>query len=165
MDRSIYSNEYIHRDFADVCRLLGETPARALETAAAAAHRRTGEIVSELHADLAGLELARAIAVEILGFEREDEVARLSVRWRPADGHGLYPIMDADLEVYPLAHGSRPLTQLSFIGHYRPPLGILGRAGDALMGRRVAEMVVKHFVEEVAGQIEAALPVVARAAG
>ena len=41
-------------------------------------------------------------------------------------------------------------TQLDFLGRYDPPLGIVGDAMDALVGRRIAEASVHRFIGDVA---------------
>jgi hypothetical protein len=64
--------------------------------------------------------------------------------WKAAEKEGLYPKMDADIEVAALGQG---LTQLSVSARYRPPLGLVGRAIDRTLMHRVAEATVKDFVD------------------
>jgi hypothetical protein len=62
--------------------------------------------------------------------------------------------MEATLAVYPL---SSEETQIDLHGRYRPPLGVLGNAVDALIGHRIAEASVLRFVQDVAARIDAEL--------
>lgn len=158
MERFLSDYAYVHRRFDDVCRLLESYPQRVLEPAASKAAHESRElmrdVVATLHVGMGQFELARDIRVEMEEFDRDDHVARLSFRWEAARGGSLFPTMHADLELYALANEPRPLTQLAFIGHYRPPLRLLGAAGDAMVGRRVAEAAVHHFVKEIRDGIE-----------
>lgn len=62
--------------------------------------------------------------------------------------------MRAELSIYPLTATE---TQLDLSGLYEPPLGILGSAIDAMVGDRIAEASVHHFVSDVAAYLRATL--------
>jgi hypothetical protein len=55
--------------------------------------------------------------------------------------------MSAELSVYPLTSTE---TQLDFLGHYEPPLSVLGGAIDAMVGHRIAEASVHRFIADIA---------------
>jgi hypothetical protein len=55
--------------------------------------------------------------------------------------------MKADLSIYPITATE---TQLDFKGLYEPPLGPLGKAANAMVGHRIAEVSVHRFVSDVA---------------
>lgn len=77
-----------------------------------------------------------------------------AVTWRADSAEALAPVMDADLEIAALpGHGC----QLSFMGTYRPPMSVIGQAGDRLLGHRVAEACVRRFVLDIGEQLEARL--------
>ncbi|HUH07112.1 MAG TPA: hypothetical protein VML96_04810 [Egibacteraceae bacterium] len=79
-----------------------------------------------------------------------DEASLLrSVSWRSAASDRIVPVLKADLELAPLADGC----QLSLMGTYRPPLSVVGGAGDRLHGHRVAEACVRRFVLDVAERL------------
>ena len=61
-----------------------------------------------------------------------------------------------DPSVYPL---SAHETQIDLHGRYRPPLGVVGDAVDALVGHRLAEASVLRFVADSATRINAELGV------
>ncbi len=71
----------------------------------------------------------------------------LPLTWTAAGTPGLFPTLDADLEIAPL--GSRH-TQLSMSARYVPPLGAFGKAVDRAVLHRVAEATLKDFLDRVA---------------
>jgi hypothetical protein len=62
--------------------------------------------------------------------------------------------MEATLSIYAL---SATETQIALDGRYRPPLGALGHALDAMVGHPIAEASVLRFVQDVAARINAEL--------
>jgi hypothetical protein len=66
----------------------------------------------------------------------------------------LFPLMKAEISVYPLTATE---TQLDFSGLYEPPLGPLGKAANAIVGHRIAEVSVHRFVNDVAEYLRQAL--------
>jgi hypothetical protein len=74
-------------------------------------------------------------------------VTRIPIHWQAAQRPGLFPVMDAELAIYPLTATE---TQLDFRGKYEPPLSVLGDAVNAIVGHRLAEASVHRFVAEVA---------------
>ena len=79
---------------------------------------------------------------------------RLQLEWEAARMPRLFPIMKADLSIYPLTATE---TQLDFKGVYEPPLGPLGKAVNAMVGHRIAEVSVHRFVSDVAGYLRKTL--------
>jgi hypothetical protein len=72
------------------------------------------------------------------------------LRWTASGHTGLFPALDADIEVAPLgAHSS----QLAMSARYVPPLGAVGRTIDRALLSRVAEATVKDFLDRVADAI------------
>jgi hypothetical protein len=59
---------------------------------------------------------------------------------------GLFPTLDADLEVAPLGLSS---SQLAISARYAPPLGVVGRMLDRAVLHRVAEATIKDFLDQV----------------
>ena len=70
----------------------------------------------------------------------------LPLRWTPTDAPGLFPALEADLEVAPLPPDR---TQLAMSARYVPPLGPLGKAIDRAILYRVAEATLKDFLDRV----------------
>lgn len=154
MNRHLYECAYLHRRFDHVCRLLESHADRVLEPATEYAAGRADAIVAHLEFDVGGFSVERPAIIEIEEFSHDDHVARLALRWEAVRRSSLFPTMHADLELYALAWRPGPLTQLSFVGRYRPPFAFLGAAADAVAGHRISESVVRHFVKDVAVRIE-----------
>jgi hypothetical protein len=76
----------------------------------------------------------------------------LPMHWEDGSAGGLFPSMDADLEVAPIGPSR---TQLAISARYRPPLGALGRVIDRAVLHRVAEATLKDFVDGVAAALTA----------
>lgn len=62
--------------------------------------------------------------------------------------------MKAELSIYALTATE---TQLDSSGLYEPPLGALGKAANAVVGHRIAEVSVHRFVSDVAEYLRHAL--------
>ncbi|MDX1622145.1 MAG: hypothetical protein R3320_14205 [Nitriliruptorales bacterium] len=157
MQRNLYTYTYVRRPFDDVARLLAEDPSRILQPATERAAGEARTLRSELSVELGRFEVGRDITIEVGEFEPLSMLAvALPLRWEAETAEALFPSMEATLELQALSLRS-PLTQLTLIGSYEPPLGLLGAAGDALLGKRVAEAAVHRFVCDVADRIELAL--------
>ena len=70
----------------------------------------------------------------------------LPLRWTATGATGLFPSLEADLEVAPLAENH---TQLAMSARYVPPLGPIGRVIDRAVLFRVAEATLKDFLDRV----------------
>jgi len=66
----------------------------------------------------------------------------------------LFPLMKAELSIYPLTATE---TQLDFSGVYEPPFGAVGKTMNAILGYRIAEVCVHRFVSDVAAYLRQAL--------
>jgi hypothetical protein len=75
----------------------------------------------------------------------------LPLSWQAVGAtRGLFPTLDADLEIAPLG----PLaTQLAISARYAPPLGVVGRMLDRAVLHRVAEATIKDFLDQVGAAI------------
>ena len=79
----------------------------------------------------------------------------LPMDWRATGPQGLFPHLEADIEVAPLG---AERTHLSISGRYEPPMGALGRMLDRTLLHRVAEATVKDFLDRVGERIQAREP-------
>ena len=98
------------------------------------------------------VRIARTVTIE---FGRPITMAMKTVvplRWTASGASGLFPSLDADLEVAPLSHDR---TQLAIGARYEPPLGAVGRAIDRAVLFRVAEATLKDFLDRVAARMTA----------
>ena len=79
---------------------------------------------------------------------------RLLLEWEAATMPRLFPLMKAELSIYPLTATE---TQLDFSGLYEPPFGAVGKAMNAIVGHRIAEVSVHRFISDVAAYLRKAL--------
>lgn len=154
MDRPLYVYTYAEVPYDDAVTLLAEDPEGLLQTATEVSSALGGDLVGNLHVDVAGFELGRDVVIELGEFHADDDLrGTLPVKWRAAKGHLLFPTMNATLEVSALSLHP-PLVQVTLAGTYAPPLGSVGALFDQMFDRRLAEAVVHRFVGEVASRLE-----------
>jgi len=92
------------------------------------------------------IRMARTVAIELGDPVKMPSKTVVPIRWTAVGASGLFPALDADLEIAPLdAHR----TQLAMSARYVPPLGALGRAIDRAILFRVAEATLKDFLDRV----------------
>jgi len=125
---------------------LAEDPATWMTHLAEHANRRGDALLAEVgFGD--DIRIARTVAIEFAPQVRAGNKAIFPFRWSASGPAGVFPALDADLEVAPLGTGS---TQLSISARYVPPLGKIGRLIDRAVLSRVAEATVKDFLDRVA---------------
>ena len=145
--------DYVNHPYARVRDVLRQDALNVFQTATKAAASRAQSVAAELHVDLGGISVKADIRISIKNIEDRigDAMSgpdmRLLLEWEAATAPGLFPLMKAELSVYPLTSTE---TQLDFAGLYEPPLGAVGRAMNAVAGHRIAEASVHRFVNEVA---------------
>ena len=96
------------------------------------------------------LRIERAVAIELGRSVRSGAKTVFPLRWTSTGASGLFPSLDADLEVAALSPGR---TQLAMSARYIPPFGPVGRAVDRAVLSRVAEATLKDFLDRVAETI------------
>jgi hypothetical protein len=128
-----------------------------LSELAGEAQRRGDVLLAEVGVGPLGPRLGRRVAIRLGQPVAFPSMTSLPMTWEPLGMDGLFPRLDADLEVGPLGHDR---TQLAISARYRPPLGVLGQAIDRVLLHRVAEATVKDFLDRVGqaitGQVAAA---------
>jgi hypothetical protein len=75
----------------------------------------------------------------------------LPMTWHATGVEGLFPSLEADLEVASLGPNR---TQLSISARYRALMGALGRALDRALLHRVAEATAKDFLDRVGEAVQ-----------
>lgn len=153
MERPLYAYSYAPVAYEDALAVLGDDPRRILQPATDVAGERAREVGATISIPLGSFEVGRDVTIEV-GKMRPIELLRAVVplRWRAESHAGLFPAVDAQLEVMALSM-QPPLTQVTLVGAYRPPFGWVGAAADLLAGHRVAELAVLRFVEEIASRL------------
>lgn len=157
--REIRCYDYVNHPYAQVRDALSKDAPAVFQSATKAATSRAQSIASELRVDISGIALEADIVISVKGMEEQtpemaSPVTRLQLEWQAAKMPGLFPLMKAELAIYPLTASE---TQLDFSGLYEPPFGAVGKAMDAIVGYRIAEVSVHRFVSDVAGYLRRAL--------
>jgi hypothetical protein len=75
----------------------------------------------------------------------------LPVSWKATGPGGLFPSLEADIELAPMGE---TCTQLAVSARYSIPLGAVGRLADRALLHRVAEATIRDFVHRAASAIE-----------
>jgi len=132
-----------------VASVIADGSASWLPGLAQAANRKGDALMAEVGFGEA-VRLERKVVVEMGEAIKMPTKTVVPLHWEAADGPGLFPSLDADLEVAPLGAGT---TQLSISARYVPPLGRLGRAIDRALLHRIAEATIKDFLDQVRAAI------------
>jgi hypothetical protein len=145
--------DYVNHPYAAVRDVLTKDAPRLFQAATKAAQTRADSVASELHAGIGGIGVEAEIRISVKNIQEEISgamavpVTRLHVEWEATTMPHLFPLMKADISVYPLTSTE---TQLDFQGVYEPPLGPVGKALNAIAGHRIAEASVHRFIGDVA---------------
>ena len=153
--------DYVNHPYARVRDALRTDALNVFQSATKAAASRAQSIAAELHVDIGGVGVKSDIRISIKNVEEKlldvalsTPVTRLQLEWEGATMPGLFPLMKAELSIYPLTTSE---TQLDFWGIYEPPFGALGKAMNAIVGHRIAEVSVHRFISGVAEYLRHAL--------
>jgi hypothetical protein len=152
--------DYVNHGYAQVRDALQSDAVGALTRATKSAADRVHAVAGQLHVRVAGLEVGRDVDIsvgqihETAGTGRSGPITRVPIEWRAAESSRLFPLMHAELLIYPLTAKE---TQLDLSGQYEPPLGIFGSAVDVVVGHRVAEASVHRFLNDVAEYLRTTL--------
>jgi hypothetical protein len=96
------------------------------------------------------IRIRRTVLLELGRPVRSGSKVVSPLRWAASGPAGLFPSLDADLEVAPVGDGR---TQLAMSARYVPPFGGVGRVIDRALLSRVAEATLKDFLDRVADKI------------
>jgi hypothetical protein len=152
IDRTLRCYDYVSQPFAQVHAALSRDAAGIFKRATTVAAEREFAIGVQLRVRVGMVSLATDVHVEVgpmqdtMSSPLACEVKVFPLSWSAISNPGLFPHMKAKLLVYPL---SKLETQLEFEGTYDPPLGLLGDAFDSVIGHRIAEASVLHFLQDV----------------
>jgi hypothetical protein len=158
--REIRCYDYVNHPYEQVRDALSKDALSVFQSATKVATSRARSIASELHVEMGGIAVQADIIISIKNIDEKASdamavpVTRLQLEWQAAKLPGLFPLMKAELSVYPLTATE---TQLDFLGFYEAPLGAVGKAVNAIVGHRIAEVSVHRFVSDVAGSLRQAL--------
>ena len=156
----IRSYDYVNHPYEKVRDVLSRDALAVFQSATRAAASRAKTLAAALRVNVAGIEVGKEISISVREIEEKtprplsSPLTRLVLEWEASESPGLFPVMKAELSVYPLTATE---TQLDFLGNYEPPMGWLGSAVNAVAGHRIAEASVHRFVSEVAGFLRTSL--------
>jgi hypothetical protein len=158
--REIRCYDYVNHSYEQVRDALAGDTLAVFQAATNTAAMRARSVASQLRADIGGIGVEADIKISVHKVEEKASEGmagpstRLQLEWEAATMPRLFPLMKAELSIYPLTTTE---TQLDFLGSYEPPLGALGKAMNAIAGHRIAEASVHRFVSDVAGYLRKAL--------
>jgi hypothetical protein len=157
--REIRCYDYVNHPYERVRDVLQHGAGTVFQSATKSAVDRAQSVASELHVDFGGIGIKVDVAIRVRNAaEKLDTIpslpTRFSLEWEAATVPGLFPFMKAELSIYPLTPTE---TQLDFLGHYKPPFGVMGKAMNAMVGYRIAEVSVHRFLSDVAGYLRQTL--------
>jgi len=153
--RKLHCYEYVNVEYEKVKDALARDALGLFQRATGSATSRARELAATLRVAVGALELGADVKIAVRSVNERtsalgDRKTELQIAWTAASAAGLFPSMEATLSIYPL---SAHETQIELDGAYRPPLGTVGHAIDAVVGHRVAEASVLRFVQDIAGRI------------
>lgn len=114
--------------------------------------RGNGDIVASLHLDLSALgpaalpSVEHSVRMQFTPSRDESGEPQYRVSWHPVPG-GPYPHFNGSMRLVP--GGDPRTTVLEVSGSYDPPLGALGAAFDAVIGRHIAGATLRAFVADI----------------
>ncbi|MBV8100953.1 MAG: hypothetical protein JOZ31_17545 [Verrucomicrobia bacterium] len=151
--REIRCYDYVNHPYELVRTALNKDAVAVFQSATNTAASRADSMVSELHLDVGGIGIQTDIWVSVRNIELKDRAgrsgpaSRLQLEWEAARLPHLFPLMKAELSIYPLTATE---TQLEFKGLYEPPFGPLGETVNAIVGHRIAKVCVERFISDIA---------------
>ena len=156
MSTAIRSYDYVNHPYEKVRDTLKSNALEVFRAATKAATSRAENVAAELRMDVGGIAIGADIAITITGIGESPAAPSTSIliEWEAAKMPGLFPLMKAELNIYPL---TRTETQLDFSGSYDPPMGALGELLNAVAGHRIADASVHRFVSAVADHLRRTL--------
>ena len=158
--REIRSYDYVNHPYERVRKALSQNALTVFQSATRAAASRAQSVAAELHVDVGGIGVKTDIKILVKSIEEKvadassTAATRLLLEWEAATMPRLFPLMKAELSIYPLTATE---TQLDFSGVYEPPFGAVGKTMNAMLGHRIAEVSVHRFVSDVAAYLRQTL--------
>jgi hypothetical protein len=152
--------DYVNHPYEIVRDALKQDALSVFQSATKSADYRAQSIAAELHVDIGGIGVMTDIKISVKSVEEKvfeavwAPATRLLLEWEAATMPRLFPLMKAQLSIYPLTATE---TQLDFLGFYKPPFGAVGKAMNAIVGHRIAEVSVHRFMSDVAAYLRKTL--------
>jgi hypothetical protein len=138
-------------DFARAREVVLDDPGVVFSDARTAYGRRPRNLRAELTIDLgSGASVHQEVRLQFDDPQLHETGIVVPVRWRATGRERVLAAFDGALEVAAARRG----TSLRLKGTSTIPMGVVGRFGDAVGGRRVARSSLSALVERLAGRLE-----------
>ncbi|MGH7295162.1 MAG: hypothetical protein ACRELB_09525 [Polyangiaceae bacterium] len=154
--RRLRCYDYVDRPFAGVRELLRLRGPDLFRRATTSAATRARDVGASLHARVGTFDVAVDVRMHVHAMVDEDSVAglppvtRITLSWEAAQAAAFFPVMKAELSMWPLTSNE---TELELEGAYQPPLGAVGSAVDTVIGHRIADATVHRFLADLVAQL------------
>jgi hypothetical protein len=151
MERPIEASRPIGAAFAAARDVLLDDPDAVLSEAQSVAERRGTRFRIALSVDLGAGGSVHQEVVLGLGVARPAETTFVvPVAWHAVGREWLFPAFTGELGVSQEGTGS----SLRLSGAYTVPLGVVGRFGDGIVGRRLARRSLEALLDRLAERLE-----------
>ena len=158
--KNIRVYDYVNHPYKKVRESLRLNTLSVFQNATKTAAKRATDVSSELYMNVGGIEVGTDISIDVQKFETHPKAINtpaktvIELEWVASKRPGLFPVMKAELSIYPLTATE---TQLDFFGNYEVPMGKLGEAFDSVVGHRVVEATVHRFIKDIAAYLRSEL--------
>ena len=98
----IHCYDYVNHPYAQVRDALSKDPVALFRSATKAAASRAQSVASELRVDVGGVGVEAEITISIKNVEEKSSATRLHLEWESATMPNLFPLMKAEISIYPL---------------------------------------------------------------
>jgi hypothetical protein len=151
MQRAIEAATTSRVAFAPARGVVLDDPGVVFGDARTADEGRPRHFRTELTIDLgSGASVHQEVMLQLEDPQLHEAGVVLPVRWRATGRERVLPAFDGALELTPVRRG----TSLRLKGAYTIPMGVVGRFGDAVGGRRVARRSLSALVERLARRLQ-----------
>lgn len=149
MRRPVYDGVAVTVPFSSALHLLA---AESVHWLPEPVRRDPDGVVVVMHAT--GLLAAAGVPALVQVGQLEVDPPGLAVRtiaWRAQRSDRVFPRFVGELE---LSQTSATTSHLTLVGGYQPPISVIGDAGDRLVGRHLADAVIRTFLERIAVRMQ-----------
>jgi len=134
-----------------VLREPGEWLEQAAEAAGHGGEAVTARMRSELSRGGLRVKVSKRVQVEVGNVTRVGDHFVVPITWQASGFAGLFPVMDAILEVHP---AGREQARMVFWGRYDPPLGRMGDLVDRFIAHEAAQSSVRVLLSAIGQRAE-----------
>lgn len=162
MERTIEASTTVPVAFARAREVFLDDPGAVFSDAHTAEEGRQRSFRTELGVDLGGgAGVRQEVRLQLAVPWAVDGGLVLPLAWRATGREQVLPAFEGELETWEVPAGTR----LRLNGTYTVPLGLTGRYGDGVAGRRLARRSVGTLLERLACRLESEVQVRLGAAG